>query len=58
MEDEYTKQFEDEGVQIVVPDQDVMEGFKEKAKVFYEDPQVTKDWSDGLYQTIQDILAQ
>ena len=36
----------------------VMEGFKEKAKVFYEDPQVTKDWSDGLYQTIQDILAQ
>ena len=58
MEDEDTKQFEDEGVQIVVPDQDVMEGFKEKAKAFYEDPQVTKDWSDGLYQTIQDILAQ
>lgn len=51
-ENEYLEKMKKEGVQVVVPSKEVMEGFKAKAESFYAKG---KDfgWSDGLYETVK-----
>ena len=50
--DEYYKGLMiDEGVTVVEPTEEVLEGFREKAKAFYELGS-TFGWSDGLYETV------
>ena len=50
--DEYYKGLMiDEGVTVVEPTEEVLEGFREKAKAFY-DLGSTFGWSDGLYDTV------
>ena len=50
--DEYYKGLMiDEGVTVVEPTEEVLEGFREKAKAFYELGS-TFGWSDGLYDTV------
>ncbi|MFA6849912.1 MAG: C4-dicarboxylate TRAP transporter substrate-binding protein [Selenomonadaceae bacterium] len=51
-EDEILAKFEQEGVTIVRPSAEVMNGFKEKAKAFYSLPDF-KDWSPNLYETVK-----
>lgn len=51
-EEEILAKFEQEGVTIVRPSSEVMEGFKEKAKAFYSLPDF-KDWSPNLYETVK-----
>lgn len=58
MDKEYMEKFEQEGVSIYKPDEKTLNGFKEKAAGFYTDPDITKEWSDGLYDTIKDILEK
>ena len=58
MDEDYTEKFVDEGVTVITPDEETLNGFREKAAVFYEDPDVTKDWTEGLYETIQSILKE
>ena len=41
----------DEGVTVVEPTEEVLEGFREKAKAFYDEG-ATFGWSDGLYETV------
>ena len=41
----------DEGVTVVEPTEEVLEGFREKAKAFYDEG-ATFGWSDGLYDTV------
>lgn len=50
-DDEYKQKFIDEGCTIVEPSKEVIDGFKEKAKEFYNHE---KDfgWSAGLYDTV------
>ena len=40
-----------EGVTVVEPTEEVLEGFREKAKAFYDEG-ATFGWSDGLYDTV------
>ncbi|QZY54361.1 C4-dicarboxylate TRAP transporter substrate-binding protein [Crassaminicella profunda] len=42
-----------EGVEVIDINKDE---FKEKAKAFYELPEITKDWSEGLYNTVKDAM--
>ena len=50
--DEYYKGLMiDEGVTVVEPTEEVLEGFREKAKAFYDEG-ATFGWSDGLYETV------
>lgn len=50
--DEYYKGLMiDEGVTVVEPTEEVLEGFREKAKAFYDEG-ATFGWSDGLYDTV------
>ena len=50
--DEYYKGLMiDEGVTVVEPTEEVLQGFREKAKAFY-DLGSTFGWSDGLYDTV------
>ena len=53
-----TEKFVEEGVTVITPDEETLNGFREKAAAFYEDPDVTKDWTEGLYETIQSILKE
>ena len=50
--DEYYKGLMiDEGVTVVEPTEEVLAGFREKAKAFYDEG-ATFGWSDGLYETV------
>ena len=50
--DEYYKGLMiEEGVTVVEPTEEVLEGFREKAKAFY-DFGADFGWSDGLYDTV------
>ncbi|MBE5808351.1 MAG: C4-dicarboxylate ABC transporter substrate-binding protein, partial [Clostridiales bacterium] len=50
--DEYYKNLMiEEGVTVVEPTEEVLEGFREKAKAFYDEG-ATFGWSDGLYETV------
>lgn len=48
--DETLEEFKSEGVTVL--DLDIDE-FREKAQSFYTDPEVTANWSDGLYETVK-----
>jgi len=54
-EKDYLEKMKKEGVQVVVPSKEVMDGFKAKAKTFYAKG---KDfgWSDNLYDTVQKAM--
>ena len=45
-----------EGVIVVDPSPAVKEEFRKTAESFYTDPEITKDWSPNLYQTIRAII--
>ena len=50
--DEYYKGLMiDEGVTVVEPTEEVLQGFRDKAKAFYDEG-ATFGWSDGLYETV------
>lgn len=53
---ETIQKFKDAGVNVVEPTDEAMQGFKDAAKAFYELPDFTSIWSDGLYDTIQEII--
>lgn len=50
-EQEYLQKMKDEGVTVVEPTEDVLEGFRQKAQPFYENGKLF-GWSDGLYETV------
>lgn len=51
--EETIQKLKDEGVEII----DVnLDEFKEKAKAFYSLPEITSDWSDGLYETVKEAM--
>lgn len=50
-EQEYLKKMKDEGVTVVEPTEEVLNGFREKAQSFYEQGKLF-GWSDGLYETV------
>lgn len=54
--DEYLQMMVDEGVTVVDPSEEVMEGFREKAQAFYEKGD-TFGWSDGLYETVRAAMG-
>ena len=51
LEDSYKEKFIAEGCTIVDPSEEVLAGFREKAKSFY-DRGAELGWSDGLYDTV------
>lgn len=54
-EKEVLEKFKAEGVTIVEPSEDVLNGFREKSKAFYTLPEF-KDWTPGLYETVQNAM--
>ena len=54
-EKDYLEKMKKEGVQVVVPSKEVMDGFKAKAQAFYAKG---KDfgWSDNLYDTVKKAM--
>ena len=54
--DEYLQMMVDEGVTVVDPSEEVMEGFRAKAQAFYEQGD-TFGWSDGLYETVRAAMG-
>ena len=54
--DEYLQKMKDEGVTVVEPTEEVLDGFKEKAAAFYEKGD-TFGWSDGLYDTVRAAMG-
>ena len=54
---EYMQKMIDEGVEVVEPSAEVLEGFKEKSKAFY-DMGSTFGWSDGLYETVMAAMGK
>lgn len=55
-EKEVLEKFRQEGVTIVDPSDEVLNGFRERAKAFYSLPDF-KDWSEGLYDTVKAAMA-
>lgn len=53
--DYYRGLMEKEGVTVVVPDEEVLKGFREKAQDFYKLGSLFK-WSDGLYERVKDAM--
>lgn len=56
IDEEMLQKLIDEGVTIVKPTEEVIKGFQEKAKTFYSDPEATKGWTPGLYETVRAII--
>ena len=54
-EKEVLEKFRAEGVTIVEPSEDVLNGFREKSKAFYTLLEF-KDWTPGLYETVQNAM--
>lgn len=50
--DEYLQMMINEGVEVVEPSEEVMEGFKKKAEAFYSQGDVF-GWSEGLYERVK-----
>ncbi|MDR1711653.1 MAG: C4-dicarboxylate TRAP transporter substrate-binding protein [Propionibacteriaceae bacterium] len=50
--------FKAEGVEVFEPDATVMAGFKEAAQAFYSDPEVTKEWTPGLYEAVKAAMGK
>ena len=55
-EQEYLQLMIDEGVTVVEPSEEVLEGFREKAAPFYEMGD-RFGWSDGLYDTVRKAMG-
>ena len=53
--DYYRGLMEKEGVTVVVPSEEVLKGFREKAQDFYKLGGLFK-WSDGLYEKVKDAM--
>ena len=56
-EQEYLQMMIDEGVTVVEPSEEVLDGFREKAQAFYEMGD-TFGWSDGLYEEVQAAMGK
>lgn len=54
--DEYLHKMKDEGVTVVEPTEEVLDGFREKAAAFYEKGD-TFGWSEGLYDTVRAAMG-
>lgn len=57
LEDSYKQKFIDEGCTIVDPSEEVLAGFREKAKSFYERGSEL-GWSEGLYETVSKAMGK
>jgi tripartite ATP-independent transporter DctP family solute receptor len=55
-EQDYLQKMIDEGVTVVDPSEEVLDGFREKAKAFY-DMGSEFGWSDGLYETVRAAMG-
>lgn len=55
-ESEYLQKMKDEGVTVVEPSEQVLEGFRAKAQPFY-DQGAKFGWSDGLYDTVRAAMG-
>ena len=55
-EADYLQKMKDEGVTVVEPTEEVMNGFREKAKAFY-DMGDKFSWSEGLYDTVRAAMG-
>jgi len=55
-EQEYLQMMKDEGVTVVEPTQEVLDGFRAKAQSFYEMGDQF-GWSDGLYDTVRAAMG-
>ncbi len=56
-EADYLQLMKDEGVTVVEPTEEVLDGFREKAQSFYEMGS-TFGWSDGLYETVCQAMGK
>lgn len=56
-DDEYKQKFIDEGCTIVEPTKEVLDGFKEKAKLFYDHGDEF-GWSKGLFETVNKAMGK
>lgn len=56
MNEEYLNMMIDEGVEVVDPSDEVLDGFKEAAQSFYEKGS-DFGWSDGLYETVRAAMG-
>ena len=54
---DYLQKMKDAGVEVVEPSAEVLDGFKTKAKAFY-DMGSTFGWSDGLYDTVMAAMGK
>ena len=52
----YLQKMKDEGVTVVEPTEEVLAGFREKSKAFYEKG-ASFGWSDGLYDTVRKAMG-
>ncbi|MDO4270286.1 MAG: C4-dicarboxylate TRAP transporter substrate-binding protein [Eubacteriales bacterium] len=55
-EEDYLQKMKDEGVTVVEPTEEVLEGFRAKAQSFY-DMGDKFGWSDGLYDTVRAAMG-
>ena len=53
----YLGLMKDEGVTLCVPTEEVLQGFRDKAKAFYDEG-ATFGWSEGLYDTVKAAMEQ
>ncbi len=53
----YLGLMKDEGVTVCVPTEEVLQGFRDKAKAFYDEG-ATFGWSEGLYDTVKAAMEQ
>lgn len=53
-EAEYLQLMVDEGVTVVDPSEEVLQGFKEKSRPFYD---MFPQWSEGLYETVRAAMG-
>lgn len=53
---EYLQLMKDEGVTVVEPTEEVLQGFRDKAQAFYEKGD-TFGWSEGLYETVRAAMG-
>ena len=54
-EEHYMNLMKDEGVTVVVPSEEVLNGFRAKAADFYKEGKAF-GWSDGLFETVKDAM--
>lgn len=57
MIEQYISDMEANGVEIIYPDDAELARFKEAALKIYENPEVTGNWSDGLYEKIRGMIS-